>query len=178
MLTHFHTLCSCYSVAAGVKCHDCFSWTCPYIDTLCCHTFTHCVHVAAIETHFYTLCSCRSVTAGVKCHDCSSWNCRYIDIRSHTVFICSVAAGVKCHDCSSWNYRYIDTRSHTVFICSVAAGVKCHDCSSWNPYCKEKVDEPFESAVAAVECEKTSTCFLKKDESGGEFAARGCAPAF
>ena len=149
LLMHFYTLCSCCSAAAGVKCHDCFSWTCPYIDTLCCHTFTHCVHVAAIETHFYTLCSCRSVTAGVKCHDCSSWNCRYIDIRSHTVF-----------------------------ICSVAAGVKCHDCSSWNPYCKEKVDEPFESAVAAVECEKTSTCFLKKDESGGEFAARQCAPAF
>ncbi|XP_070209056.1 uncharacterized protein [Littorina saxatilis] len=53
------------------------------------------------------------------------------------------------------------------------AAVKCHDCSSWNPYCREKVDEPFESAVAVVECEKTNTCFLKKDESG--VINRGCA---
>ncbi|PVD32104.1 hypothetical protein C0Q70_07532 [Pomacea canaliculata] len=53
------------------------------------------------------------------------------------------------------------------------ASIKCHDCSSWNPYCKEKVDAPFKSAVATIECEKTSTCFLKKDESG--VINRGCA---
>ncbi|KAL8576026.1 hypothetical protein ACOMHN_052044 [Nucella lapillus] len=51
--------------------------------------------------------------------------------------------------------------------------VKCHDCTSWNPYCKDSVNKPFDSAVAVVECDLTSTCFLKKDANG--LIHRGCA---
>ncbi|XP_046374705.1 uncharacterized protein LOC124147902 [Haliotis rufescens] len=58
----------------------------------------------------------------------------------------------------------------TVFAYSQA--IKCHDCTSWNPYCREKVNEPFSEAVATVDCDKTKTCFLKKEESG--VISRGC----
>ncbi|XP_076456588.1 uncharacterized protein LOC143290913 isoform X2 [Babylonia areolata] len=51
--------------------------------------------------------------------------------------------------------------------------VKCHDCTSWNPYCQETVDAPFDSAVATVECNVTSTCYVRQEASGE--ILRGCA---